>query len=73
MLGKRHELGLHCEEFKGRLGELVEVDNLEGNFRVLAGVGAVVGCCIDSRRCSKADGGTEGVVGGVVTVDGTRK
>ncbi len=70
MLGEGHELGLHCEEFEGGLGELVEVDDLEGDLGVLAGVGAMVGCCIDSGRRSKADGGTEGVVAGVATVDG---
>ena len=70
MLGEGHELGLHCEEFEGGLGEFVEVDDLEGDLGVLAGGGAMVGRCIDSRGRSKADGRTKGIVAGVATVDG---
>ena len=71
MLGEGHELGLCCEEFEGRLGELVEVDDLEGNINVLTRVRAVVCRGIDDGGCSKANGATEGVVIWVVTV-GTR-
>ena len=69
MLGEGHELGLCCEESESGLGELVEVDDLEGDINVLVRVRAVACRSIDDRGCSKANGATEGVIIWVVTVE----